>query len=244
MVLLILGVYLVVQFWVGFDKMTPNPLTQVILSFVGVCDVVVIAWFLGRRGRSSISGGVVSPETQEDWDTANPLGRLMRLYLTETFLVDRELRLPFLVVNTHPCPKTIRIADGAVEFFSRKEDGGATRLLSVALSVPTVSVPGKSIGFSLPKWDDIQLTHQDRDQILAAKKDGSLELLVSANCAVVNSKGAESVKRFGFRPFLIIEHRRICKDCFEDAIGNGTNGNAYCINHLPKHTKPKEVVVT
>jgi hypothetical protein len=179
----------------------------------------------------------------KEWDKADPLGRLMCPYVTECTLTGRVVRVFIKVVNAHPYPKTLRIPDGTVEFFRRTASGGAVRLAQIDFSSPTVSIPGNSVNYEVPQWDPRAVSDNEAKTIAAARQNGSLEVLVSINCAVVSNQGAESVSRFGFMPFLRLEQKYLCKDCGEEARGEGDDENPYCINHLRLHTKSKEVVV-
>jgi F0F1-type ATP synthase assembly protein I len=46
---LVAGAYLVVKFWIGVDKMTQSPWFQIGWSLAGLCGVVLLAWWVGRK---------------------------------------------------------------------------------------------------------------------------------------------------------------------------------------------------
>ena len=49
--LLAAGSYLVAKFWLGMDKMTQSPWFQMAWSFLGLCGIFALAWWVGRKKR-------------------------------------------------------------------------------------------------------------------------------------------------------------------------------------------------
>ena len=142
----------------------------------------------------------VADDVDQDWDTSNPLRRLMHPYVLSCSLKGCVVRIHMIVVNVHSTAKAFRVPDGIVEFFRRTPDGGARHLASLGMSIPAISVPGRATDFEVPPWEPKSVSITQAQQMLEAHREGRLEVLVSLNCVVTRSNGSEDVERFGFMP--------------------------------------------